>query len=57
VWAVAYTLVGYVFGEYWNELLAVAKSFGYGIVALVFLVLGTYLIRRLLRRHRREEDN
>ena len=48
VWAVAYTLVGYVFGSYWNELLAVAKSFGYGIVALVILVLGAYLIRRLL---------
>jgi membrane-associated protein len=57
VWAVAYTLVGYVFGEYWNELLAVAKSFGYGIVALVFLVLGAYLIRRLLRRRQREQDN
>src|SRR5215218_4036493 len=57
VWAFAYTLVGYVFGEYWNELLAVATSFGYGIVALVFLVLGAYLIRRLLRRHQREEDN
>jgi membrane protein DedA with SNARE-associated domain len=48
VWAVAYTLVGYVFGSYWSDLLAVAKSFGYGIVALVILVLGAYLIRRLL---------
>jgi membrane-associated protein len=50
VWAVAYTLVGYVFGSYWSELLAVAKSFGYGIVALVILVLAAYLIRHLLNR-------
>ena len=40
VWAVAYTLVGYVFGPYWGKLLTVAKSFGYSIVALVVLVLG-----------------
>jgi len=52
VWAVAYTLVGYVFGAYWSDLLAVAQSFGYGIVAIVVLVLGTLLIRRVLsRRH------
>ena len=50
VWAVAYTLVGYVFGAYWSDLLAVAKSFGYGIVALVFVALGALLMRRLLRR-------
>ena len=54
VWAVAYTLVGYVFGSYWSELLAVAKSFGYGIVALVILVLGVYLIRHLLNRGEKE---
>jgi membrane-associated protein len=54
VWAVAYTLVGYVFGSYWSDLLAVAKSFGYGIVVLVTLVLGAYLIRRLLKRGEKE---
>jgi membrane-associated protein len=54
VWAVAYTLVGYVFGSYWSELLAVAKSFGYGIVALFILVLAAYLIRRLLNRGEKE---
>ena len=54
VWAVAYTLVGYVFGSYWGKLLTVAKSFGYGIVALVVLVLGTILLRRLLRRRQRK---
>ena len=52
VWAVAYTLVGYVFGAYWSELLAVAQSFGYGIVALVVLALSALLMRRLLRRSR-----
>jgi membrane-associated protein len=50
VWAVAYTLVGYAFGAYWSELLAVAKSFGFGIVALVILTLTAYLIRRHRRR-------
>jgi membrane protein DedA with SNARE-associated domain len=50
VWAVAYTLVGYVFGAYWGHLLAVAKSFGYGIVTLVVVALGALLMRRLLRR-------
>ncbi|HEX5975273.1 MAG TPA: DedA family protein [Rubrobacteraceae bacterium] len=54
VWAVAYTLVGYVFGSYWSDLLAVAKSFGYGIVALVILFLGAYLIRHLLKRGEKE---
>jgi membrane protein DedA with SNARE-associated domain len=49
VWAVAYTLVGYAFGAYWSDLLAVAKSFGFGIVALVVLALTVYLIRRHLR--------
>ena len=50
VWAVAYTLVGYAFGAYWSVLLAVAKSFGFGIVALVALSLSFYLIRRHLWR-------
>ncbi|MFL5991419.1 MAG: DedA family protein [Rubrobacteraceae bacterium] len=54
VWAVAYTLVGYVFGSYWSDLLAVAKSFGYGIVALVILVLAAYLVRHLLNRSEKE---
>ena len=50
VWAVAYTLVGYVFGAYWGDLLAVAKSFGYGIVVLVVLILAAYLLNRRQRR-------
>jgi len=46
VWSVVYSLIGYVFGQYWTELLAVAKSFGYGVAGLVFLVLLAYLLRR-----------
>jgi membrane-associated protein len=46
VWAVAYSLVGYVFGQYWDELLAVARSIGYGVIAIVALVLLAYVIRR-----------
>ena len=52
VWSVVYSLIGYVFGQYWTELLAVAKSFGYGVVGLVFLVLLAYLLRRYQNRKR-----
>jgi membrane-associated protein len=55
VWAVAYTLVGYTFGAYWSDLLATAKSFGFGIVTLVILALTGYAIQRH-RRSRRMED-
>src|ERR671911_34473 len=50
VWAVAYSLVGYVFGQYWDELLAVARSFGYGVIAIVVLLLLAYALRRLKNR-------
>src|ERR687894_48377 len=50
VWAVVYSLVGYVFGQYWGELLAVARSFGYTIVALVVLVVLALVLRRGYRR-------
>lgn len=56
VWAIAYSLVGYTFGAYWSQLLAVARSVGYSVVALVALVLLTYVIQRRLRRRRREDD-
>lgn len=52
VWAIAYSLIGYIFGQYWNELLAVAKSFGFGIVALVALVVLAYLLRRRYRKRK-----
>ena len=46
VWSVVYSLIGYVFGQYWTELLAVAKSLGYGVIGLAVLVLLAYLLRR-----------
>jgi membrane-associated protein len=54
VWSVVYSLIGYVFGQYWTELLAVAKSFGYGVVGLVFLVLLAYFLRRYQNRKRQQ---
>ena len=50
VWAIVYSLIGYVFGQYWGELLAVARSFGYAIVALVVLVVLALVLRRRYRR-------
>ena len=50
VWAVVYSLIGYVFGQYWSELLAVAKSFGFSVVALVVLVIVALVLRRRYRR-------
>jgi membrane-associated protein len=50
VWAVVYSLIGYVFGQYWGELLAVARSFGFSIVALVVLVVVAIVLRRRYRR-------
>jgi membrane-associated protein len=55
VWAIAYSFIGYAFGAYWSDLLAVAKSFGLSIVALVILVLAVYLIRRYRRRQHEDE--
>ena len=50
-WALVTGAVGYVFGEYWGELIAVARSVGYGFVALVALLVTLYALRR--RRYRR----
>jgi len=50
VWAVVYSLIGYVFGQYWSELLAVAKSFGFSVVALVVLVSVAFVLRTRYRR-------
>ena len=56
VWAVAYSLVGYAFGAYWSELLAVARSVGFGVVALVALIVFAYILRRRLKKKKRRED-
>ncbi len=46
LWAISYTFIGYVFGEYWNDLLTVAKSLGYGMVGLVAIIVAIYFLRR-----------
>jgi membrane protein DedA with SNARE-associated domain len=50
VWATVYGAIGYAFGEYWDDLLAVARSVGFGLVALVVLSLAFYVYRRRARR-------
>jgi membrane protein DedA with SNARE-associated domain len=55
VWAVSYSLVGYVFGQYWGELLAIAKSLGYGVIGLVALLVLAYVLRR--RRFRNKQGH
>src|SRR5215212_8330887 len=42
VWAVTYSLIGYIFGQSWDGLLAIARSFGYSVVAVVALALFAY---------------
>jgi undecaprenyl-diphosphatase len=46
VWAVSYSLVGYIFGQYWEELLATVRSLGYGVIAIVALLFLAYVLRR-----------
>jgi membrane-associated protein len=55
-WAVATAAVGYVFGEYWNELLAAARSVGYGFIALVVLFVAFYIYRRHRRKAARKKE-
>lgn len=56
VWATAYGAIGYAFGEYWDDLLAVARSVGYGFVALVVLALAFYVYRRRRARSAAKRD-
>ncbi|MDQ4107114.1 MAG: DedA family protein [Actinomycetota bacterium] len=53
LWSIAYTTVGYFFGQYWSQLLDVAQSFGFGVVAVVVLAIGAYVYYRLRRRRKR----
>lgn len=48
-WSIAYATIGYFFGQYWDQLLGVARSVGFGVVAVVLLVLGTYVHYRWRR--------
>ncbi len=56
-WALATATIGYVFGEYWNELLAVARNVGYGFVALVVLFIALYLYRRRRAKNKRTSED
>jgi membrane-associated protein len=52
-WALLSGTLGYLFGEYWDELLAVARNVGYGFVVLVALLLILYILRRRRRARRK----
>ena len=56
-WALVTGIVGYVFGEYWDELLAIARSVGYGFIALVLLFLALYLYRRYRAKRKRSRED
>jgi membrane-associated protein len=45
-WALITAAVGYALGEYWDELLTVARSVGYGLVASVAILVALYAYRR-----------
>lgn len=57
VWAVAYTLVGYVFGQFWDELLAVARSVGFGFIAVIVLFVALYVLRRRRKKSKKREED
>lgn len=54
-WAIAAATVGYVFGEYWSALLAIARDVGYGFVALVIIFVTFYILRRRRARKRAKD--
>ena len=56
-WALVTGTIGYIFGEYWSELLAVARDVGYGFVALVVLFVTFYILRRRRRKRRAKSDD
>ncbi len=56
-WALLTATVGYVFGQYWNELLAVARSVGFGFVGLVALLIIVYVYRRRRARNKRNRED
>jgi membrane-associated protein len=55
-WALVTGTVGYVFGEYWDELLSVARDVGYGFVALIALFVVLYGLRRYRAKNKRNRE-
>lgn len=49
VWAIAYATIGYFFGQYWDQLLEAARSFGFGVILLIALTFATYIYYRRRR--------
>ncbi len=54
VWAVASGTLGYLFGQYWSQLLSATRSFGFVVVTLLALLLLFYAGRRWHRRDRQQ---
>lgn len=52
-WTIVTATVGYLFGEYWDQLLAVARFVGYGFVVLVTLLVVLYIYRRRAKKRDR----
>ena len=54
-WALTSAILGYAFGEYWNELLVIARNVGYGFVALLILFMALYFYRRRAKNKRAQK--
>jgi membrane-associated protein len=54
-WALTSAILGYAFGEYWNELLVIARNVGYGFVALLILFMALYFCRRRAKNKRAQK--
>lgn len=56
VWSITYTLIGYIFGQFWDELLAIARSVGFGFIAVVILFIALYVLRRRRKKNKKREE-
>jgi len=52
VFALIYSLIGYIFRDTWRDLL---NTIQYSFIALVGIIIALYLIRRIIRYYRREK--
>lgn len=56
VWSITYTLIGYIFGQFWDELLAIARSVGFGFIAVVILFIALYVLHRRRKKNKKREE-
>lgn len=54
IWAVVSATAGYLFGEYWDELLAAARSVGFVLLAILALTVGLYIYRRRMASEKKQ---